>query len=163
VGADPADGENRKNHTPVGPVMAGTPQATPEAGPGRPYRLHFFVCTSGPDCPEDGPAQEIRTQLKQEVKKQGLSHEVRVNHSGCLGQCGHGPIMVVYPEGAWYAHLDVAKATQILQAHLEDRMEDVARLRYRLGPGGVTAPRDETGRRACPGGCQGPAAKNETR
>ena len=128
---------------------------SPPAGPGRPYAIHFFVCTSGPDCPEDGPAQEIRSTLKAQVKKLGLASEVRVNHSGCLGQCGHGPVMVVYPEGFWYSHLDVQQAEEILQAHLDGAPERVSHLRYRFGPGGVTAPRDETGRRRCDQGCRG--------
>lgn len=124
------------------------------AGPGRPYMLHFFLCTTGPDCPEDGPAQEIRSTLKTEVKKRGLQDQVRINQSGCLGQCGHGPVMVVYPEGAWYAHLDVQEALAVLDAHLDDQSDRVRHLRYLHGPGGVKAPRDETGRRHCDRTCR---------
>ena len=29
--------------------------------------------------------------------------EVRVNKAGCFSQCGHGPMIVVYPENVWYA------------------------------------------------------------
>ncbi len=127
----------------------------PTAAPGRPYSLHLFVCTTGPDCPQDGPAQEIRSKLKEQVKARGLDAQVRVNHSGCLGQCGHGPMMVVYPEGAWYAHLTTAEAMEVLEAHVDGDPKRVTHLRYRLGPGGMKAPRDETGRRSCDQGCRG--------
>ncbi len=121
----------------------------------RPYELHFFVCTDGPDCPVDGTAGEVCARLKKEVKRRGLKDQVRVNRSGCLGQCGHGPVMTVYPAGAWYAHLDVENALEVMEAHLAEHPERVHHLRYRLGPGGQKAPRDSQGVRRCPGGCQG--------
>lgn len=123
--------------------------------PRGPYALHFFVCTDGPDCPVDGTAGDVCTVLKKEVKARGLQEQVRVNRSGCLGQCGHGPVMAVYPDNAWYVHLDVEKAMEVMEAHLQRRPEQVHHLRYRLGPGGQKAPRDEHGVRHCPGGCQG--------
>lgn len=88
------------------------------APPERPYERHVFVCTDGPWCPKDGPAAEVRAILKAGVKEAGLRDEVRVNKSGCLNQCGHGPMLVCYPEGVWYAHVDVAGARRILAEHV---------------------------------------------
>ena len=34
-----------------------------------------------------------------------LADEVQVSTSGCLGTCDHGPVMIAYPEGAWYSEL----------------------------------------------------------
>ena len=48
----------------------------------------------------------------------GMQNSVRVNHAGCMGQCGNGPMVAVYPEAIWYAHVDVAGAEQILHEHL---------------------------------------------
>ena len=56
--------------------------------------------------------------LKSRLKASGLKESLRVNKSGCLGQCGHGPMMVVYPEGVWYAHLSQAEAQRVWDEHL---------------------------------------------
>src|ERR1051326_2691494 len=80
----------------------------------RPYERHAFVCTTGEWC-KGLPIQKL---LKQGVKEAGLRDEIRVNQSGCLNQCGRGPMMVVYPEGVWYHALTEEKARRILQSHL---------------------------------------------
>jgi len=36
------------------------------------------------------------------VSDRGLKKEIRVNGSGCLGACDHGPVMVIYPHGLYY-------------------------------------------------------------
>lgn len=79
----------------------------------RPYEKHAFVCTFGPWCRLDGPVDEIMDVMKSTVKDAGLRDAVRVNKAGCLNQCGHGPVLVVYPEGRWYAPVDVDAARRI--------------------------------------------------
>ena len=82
------------------------------------FRRHAFVCVTGADCPLDGPAVEIHKAMKAAVRDKGLAEAVRVNKSGCLEQCGHGPMMVVYPEGTWYSHLTMADAERVAREHL---------------------------------------------
>ncbi len=94
-----------------GPIEAPT-------GEGRRFVLHAFVCVSESACAMDGPAVEIRKFLKGKLKAAGLKEQMRINQSGCLGQCGHGPMLVVYPEGIWYSHLDLADAERIWEEHL---------------------------------------------
>ncbi len=81
------------------------------------YEKHVFVCTSGKQC---SAANSIATFdcLKGGVKALGLAQRIRINHSGCTGQCGHGPMVVVYPEDTWYHAVDAAKAQRILDEHL---------------------------------------------
>ncbi|HVL86914.1 MAG TPA: (2Fe-2S) ferredoxin domain-containing protein [Candidatus Thermoplasmatota archaeon] len=106
-----------------------------------PYRSVAFVCTTGDTCPLQGSV-EIRTWLKAEAKKRGIKG-VRVNASGCLNQCGHGPMLVVYPDDVWYAHVDRAAAERILEEHLVGGTP-VRDLEYRpVRPGANKLPRDE--------------------
>src|SRR5919202_1088570 len=66
------------------------------------YKYHVFVCTSGSTCPMQGSV-EVHAALKKGAAAAGLAGIVRVNHAGCMNQCGHGPMVVVYPEDVWYA------------------------------------------------------------
>ena len=81
------------------------------------YERHVFVCTSGEICPGQGSG-DVHAELKRRVKDAGLKGRVRVNHAGCMNQCGHGPMVVVYPEDIWYAHVDVEGARRISEEHL---------------------------------------------
>jgi len=73
--------------------------------------------------------------LKDAVKAAGLKEEIRVNHSGCLNQCGYGPMIVVYPDDVWYAGVDPSGAKRIAREHLLGD-EPVERYRYKPeGPG----------------------------
>jgi (2Fe-2S) ferredoxin len=53
---------------------------------------------------------------------------VRINKSGCLDQCEHGPVVVVYPEAVWYGNVQPADAAEIVEEHLVGG-RPVARLR----------------------------------
>jgi (2Fe-2S) ferredoxin len=81
------------------------------------YKHHVFVCTSGGTCPGQG-GDAVYAALKKGAKDAGLKGTVRVNHSGCMNQCGHGPMVVVYPDDVWYAGVDVHGAEKILREHL---------------------------------------------
>jgi (2Fe-2S) ferredoxin len=97
------------------------------------YEKHVFVCTSGKHCPKDG-AEKVHETLKDAVKRAGLKGRVRVNHAGCMNQCGHGPMVVVYPEDVWYAAVDRAGAERIAAEHLAAG-RPVAEYRYLASPG----------------------------
>ena len=84
-----------------------------------PFEKHVFVCTSGRYCPAlDGNSLEIHKAFKELVAKAGLKGKVRVNNSGCLDQCGHGPMVVVYPEAVWYSHISLDDVPVIVEEHL---------------------------------------------
>jgi len=80
------------------------------------YRHHVFVCTSGKTCPLGSLA--VHAVLKKSVAASGVKSRIRVNHSGCMNQCGHGPMVVVYPDDIWYAHVDEIGARRIVDEHL---------------------------------------------
>ena len=61
---------------------------------------------------------EVHATLKKLTAAAGLKGQVRVNHAGCMNQCGHGPMVVVYPDDVWYAHVDEDGAARIVDEHL---------------------------------------------
>ena len=68
------------------------------------YERHVFVCTAGEWCPAvDGDGLGVHAALKAAAEAASLGAAARVNRSGCFSQCGNGPMVVVYPEGVWYA------------------------------------------------------------
>jgi (2Fe-2S) ferredoxin len=81
------------------------------------YKKHVFVCTSGKTCPGEG-ADAVLDALRKEIQARGLKKEVRINKSGCLDQCGNGPMIVVYPEAVWYAHVKPEDCQEIVESHL---------------------------------------------
>ena len=110
------------------------------------WEKHVFVCTSGKYCPEvDGDGLGVHPALKRQVAAAGLKGRVRVNHSGCMDQCGHGPMVVVYPEAVWYAGVRPEDVEEIVREHLAGG-RPVERLRYRNRPGKNKLPRDDHNR-----------------
>lgn len=90
------------------------------------YKYHMFFCTNqreaGATCCEQCNASEIRAYAKQRVKQLGLNGEggVRVNTAGCLDRCEQGPVIVVYPEEAWYTYVDREDIDEIIEEHLQN-------------------------------------------
>lgn len=83
-----------------------------------PYTRHAIMCV-GRSCGENMP---LLKYAQKQLAAAGLNHRkslVRMNRAGCLGVCEQGPIMVVYPEGVWYANLDEAKIDQIVEQHFK--------------------------------------------
>jgi (2Fe-2S) ferredoxin len=89
-----------------------------------PFEHHVFVCHNvrpagapRPSCTAEGKS-ELHARLRQLVQKAGLAGRVRINKAGCLDQCEHGPVVVVYPEGVWYGHVRPEDAEEIVREHL---------------------------------------------
>jgi len=106
------------------------------------WEKHVFVCTSGDWCPAvDGDGLGVHARLKRLVGEAGLQQRVRINKSGCLDQCGFGPMVVVYPDNVWYWGVQPEDADEIVREHLIGG-RPVERLRYRNTPGKNKLPRD---------------------
>jgi (2Fe-2S) ferredoxin len=88
------------------------------------FERHVFVCcNSRPkgaprrSCTADGTSA-LHIALQQGVKAADLTGRVRINKSGCLDQCEHGPMVVVYPEAVWYGSVRPEDAAEIVNEHL---------------------------------------------
>ncbi len=79
-------------------------------------RSHILVC-GGTGCTANHSA-EVISALEKELKAQGLSDEVMVVRTGCFGLCEQGPIMIVYPEGAFYARVKPEDVQEIVSEHI---------------------------------------------
>ncbi len=97
------------------------------------YRHHVFVCTSGKSCAKQG-AEDVHGAIKSAIKNHGVKGTVRVNHAGCMNQCGNGPMVVVYPEDVWYSRVNIRGALRIVREHLIGG-QPVGDYRYRAKPG----------------------------
>lgn len=104
------------------------------------YAAHVFVCTSGETCPTQGDVQQFVKRLREGVARAGRHQEIRINHAGCFSQCGHGPMMVVYPENVWYTGVRETDLDEILHSHLLGG-RPLERLRYAPGVQGANKKR----------------------
>ena len=105
------------------------------------YQTHVFVCTSGDDCPAKGDVEAFVKYLRGEAVQAGLKNDVRVNKAGCFSQCGHGPMMVVYPENVWYAGVKESDLPEIFESHIKNGTP-VQRLVYDPGVKGANKTKD---------------------
>lgn len=80
------------------------------------YRSHVLVC-GGTGCTSSHSA-EIIAEFEKEVAEKGLADEIKVIRTGCFGLCALGPIVVVYPEGAFYSQIKVEDVSEIVDEHL---------------------------------------------
>ena len=123
------------------------------------YDRHVFVCTSGETCPTQGDTERFVKILRAGAQKAGRS-DVRINKSGCFSQCGHGPMIVVYPEDVWYAGVHESDLDEILASHIIGG-QPVERLRYEPGVKGankidIAAHEATSGHAAAPVAAAGP-------
>ena len=90
-------------------------------------RAHVLVC-GGTGC-TSSHSPEIRAAFEEQLAANGLDKEVKVVQTGCFGLCELGPVVIVYPEGAFYSRVTPEDVEEIVTEHLlKGRM--VKRLLY---------------------------------
>lgn len=79
-------------------------------------RSHILVC-GGTGCHSSG-SEKLCDIFESELKNAGLGDEVKVIKTGCFGLCALGPVVVIYPEGAFYSQVKSEDVKEIVEEHL---------------------------------------------
>ncbi len=80
------------------------------------YKSHVLVC-GGTGCTSNN-SRKIREELKKQLGDNNLQDTVQIVETGCFGLCASGPVVIVYPEAAFYSNVKVEDVTDIVQQHL---------------------------------------------
>ncbi len=92
------------------------------------FRSHILVC-GGTGCHSNNSG-EIRKEFEKQLKQRELEKDVSVVGTGCFGLCAVGPVIIIYPEGAFYSGVKVEDVSEIIDEHIiKGRM--VTRLLYK--------------------------------
>ena len=91
------------------------------------YRKQVLVC-GGTGC-TSSHSMKVIEQLEKSLKDLGIN-DVLIVKTGCFGLCSLGPIMIVYPEGAFYAQMTPEHAHTVAEKHLVKGGKIVKELLY---------------------------------
>ena len=100
-----------------------------------PYARHVLVCVGG-FCSPNREGRALYTLLARLLEREGLlfgPRRVKRGETPCLGVCTGGPIVVVYPEGVWYAGVTPALLERIVVEHLREGRVVEEAVFHRLG------------------------------
>nr|VFK28250.1 MAG: (2Fe-2S) ferredoxin [Candidatus Kentron sp. MB]VFK32555.1 MAG: (2Fe-2S) ferredoxin [Candidatus Kentron sp. MB]VFK75976.1 MAG: (2Fe-2S) ferredoxin [Candidatus Kentron sp. MB] len=89
-------------------------------------KKHVFVCAQSR--PADHPkgscdghgCQEILNEFQQEFVTRNLWEEFSLASTSCLGTCGFGPSVLVYPDSVMYGKVTKSDVKTIIEQHLLD-------------------------------------------
>lgn len=102
------------------------------------YQMHMFMCVNHRDNARSCAGSNsvaLHEYMKKKAREAGLDplRTLRVNKSGCMGRCEHGPTAVIYPQAVWYHYETREDLDEILHEHLLNG-RIVERLRIPMPP-----------------------------
>ena len=78
-------------------------------------RTQVLIC-AGTGC-TIGNSGELVTEFQKEIRSFGLENEIEVLRTGCLGLCGVGPNVAIYPDNIIYKTVKVEDVQEIVMEH----------------------------------------------
>jgi (2Fe-2S) ferredoxin len=88
------------------------------------YIRHVFFCINqkadNKKCCQDACAKDLYLYFKSQLIERNLHGpgKTRVSTSGCLGRCGQGPNIVIYPDNVWYKYSSKHDLDKIIDGHI---------------------------------------------
>jgi (2Fe-2S) ferredoxin len=96
-------------------------QAVPHVHAHKQLTKHVLVCGNA-DCADRGSIALI-SSMRRLIRKSHRDLDIRVTRTGCMGRCGEGPTVAVYPDGIWYRGVLAEDAAELVEEHLlHDRL-----------------------------------------
>ena len=80
------------------------------------FRSTILVC-GGTGCTSSG-SNKLIERFEQLLAEKGLDKEIKLVRTGCFGLCAAGPVVIVYPEGAFYSQVQLDDVDEIVNEHL---------------------------------------------
>lgn len=71
-------------------------------------------------CVDDDCDRKLLRRFRKAIDARGLRATAAMSKIKCFGICTSGPIVVVYPEGTWYARVTDDVVDRIVTEHLRD-------------------------------------------
>jgi len=78
-------------------------------------RIDLLLCC-GSGCVSAG-ALKVKKRIEEVLKEQDISSEVNIIETGCMGPCDFGPVMMIYPEGVFYKHVQPKDVEELVLEH----------------------------------------------
>jgi (2Fe-2S) ferredoxin len=75
-----------------------------------------FIC-NGNSCLKKG-AEDTTVQLRAAIAANDLHDEVHTIRTRCTGQCEHGPVVFIHPDGTWYKEMVAECTANLVKCHL---------------------------------------------
>ena len=76
-----------------------------------------ILCCGGTGCHSNNSGKIIE-EFKKQLKENNLESDVQVVETGCFGLCAVGPVVIIYPEGAFYSAIKPEDVQEIVQEHI---------------------------------------------